>query len=62
MELGKEMQNKSKESLFNLNQELSESAKVSLKVKMFDLSPFYSNIVYNLNTQIVYEYRYFDKI
>lgn len=62
MELGKEMQNKSKERLFNLNQELSELAKVSLKVKMFDLSPFYSNVVYNLNTQIVYEYRYFDKI
>jgi hypothetical protein len=62
MELGKEMQNKSKERLFNLNQELSELAKVSLKVKMFDFSPFYSNVVYNLNTQIVYEYRYFNKI
>jgi hypothetical protein len=62
MELGKEMQNESKKSLFNLNQELSKLTKVSLNVKMFDLGPFYSNVVYNLNTQIVYEYRYFNKI
>jgi hypothetical protein len=62
MELGKEMQNESKKSLFNLNQELSKLTKVSLNVKMVDLGPFYSNVVYNLNTQIVYEYRYFNKI